>query len=155
MNIRTFAFIMGFCLVNAGQAAFAMGAPVSMDGQQAAMMDMIRSLPKEQVRELAEAQFAGDIQAATASLVNNIRWLGVETALAALAFYGVAHPIAQKAVVGYLGALALIEAIDFIGALRYLHHLSDKQEKFYRHLMSIRAGADMRQEALADIDEEL
>lgn len=146
MNIRALVLsVLGLSALGYYTAGYAMD---DMANQQAMMMAMIKHMPEEKIREMAESHFAGDMHALRSDVSHNVRWAALETALALLVFDGASESLSKKIVAG---CLATFSAFEMLGALANsvkLWNLSSEQEALYRHLMNIRAGSQMHDEAL-------
>ena len=148
MNIRALVFsILSFGVLGYTSSACAMD---DMASQQAMMMAMIKQMPEEKVREIAHNQFAGDMQVISANRAHNLRWAALETALALLLLDGTNQSTSRRAATYCLMTLGTFEVLGALANTVALWSLSSEQEALYRHLMNIRAGSQMYDEALDD-----
>lgn len=150
MNIRTLVFsILGLGLVGSSSPIFSMD---ELAQQQAMMMAMIKHMPEEKVREMADSQFAGDMQAVRTNRANNIRWAAFEGALALILLDGAAESMAKKIAAYSLLTLGSFEVLGSLLNTAHLWILSSEKEALFQRLMNIRTGSHLRDEALGQDD---
>jgi hypothetical protein len=97
---------------------------------------------------MAESHFAGDMQVLRTNRAHNVRWAALETALALLLFEGSSESLSKRITAGCLAAFGTFELVGALANTVMLWNLSSEQEALYRHLMNIRAGSQMHDEAL-------
>lgn len=144
MNIRALVLsVLG--LIGYANSVCAMD---DMANQQAMVMEMIKHMPEEKVREIADGRFAEDMKLVRSDRTNNMRWAALEVALALLVFENSSESLVKKASAGFLAAFGAYEVLGALANTAVLWNLSSEKEEFYNYLMNMRAGSQMHDEAL-------
>lgn len=139
MKIR--AVVMGVVsasMLGCFSSNYAMGG---FEQQEAMMRKALEKMSKEQVRNIANEQFAGPMNAIASEVMAGVRWIGLNGVLLVLLGEGVSDSLYKKAGMVLTGLMAASEVVTLVKNVNSLRLLIAEQEKVYRQLMSMRAGS--------------